>query len=227
MIIQCPSCSTNFFLDKKKFKGSVKKLKCSRCSMVWTSSAEGNPLDVPKLYEPASSQGLTSSQAASQSVDQNLKPDHPLPVPFNAPKENQTSIFLWIAFLLVFISFILGWNNRAIVINKFPILAPAVEIFDPSLKFRGIEISNLLSRIDSNENGSSLVITGSLINQENYLRKVPSLIVVIEDGRGSILLKKVIKSKDSYFDYQEIKDFEVKFLKYPPNASNIFVEIIN
>jgi hypothetical protein len=195
--------------------------------MVWTSSAEGNPLDVPKLYEPASSQGLRSSQAASQSVDQNLKPDHPLPVPFNTPKENQTSIFLWIAFLLVFISFIIGWNNRAIVINQFPILAPVVEIFDPSLKFRGIEISNLLSRIDSRENGSSLVVTGSLINQENYLRKVPSLIVVIEDERGSILVKKVIKSKGSYFDYQEIKDFEVKFLKYPANASNIFVEIIN
>jgi predicted Zn finger-like uncharacterized protein len=220
MIIQCPSCSTNFFLDKKKLKGSKKKLKCSRCSMVWTSSAEGNPLDVP-------SQGLRSSQAASQSVDQNLKPDHPLPVPFNTPKENQTSIFLWITFLLVFISFIIGWNNRAIVINQFPILAPVVEIFDPSLKFRGIEISNLLSRIDSRENGSSLVVTGSLINQENYLRKVPSLIVVIEDERGSILVKKVIKSKGSYFDYQEIKDFEVKFLKYPANASNIFVEIIN
>ena len=195
--------------------------------MVWTSSAEGNPLDVPKLYEPASSQGLRSSQAASKSVDQNLKPDHPLPVPFNTPKENQTSIFLWITFLLVFISFIIGWNNRAIVINQFPILAPVVEIFDPSLKFRGIEISNLLSRIDSRENGSSLVVTGSLINQENYLRKVPSLIVVIEDERGSILVKKVIKSKGSYFDYQEIKDFEVKFLKYPANASNIFVKIIN
>ena len=49
MIIQCPSCNTNFFLDEKKFIGTPKKLKCSRCSFVWTSSPNGKPLSVP-LY---------------------------------------------------------------------------------------------------------------------------------------------------------------------------------
>ena len=58
MIIQCPSCGTNFFLDEKKFNGSPKKLKCSRCSLIWTSSSEGKPIDIPKLFEPSSTQGL-------------------------------------------------------------------------------------------------------------------------------------------------------------------------
>ena len=89
------------------------------------------------------------------------------------------------------------------------------------------EISNLESRIDSGENGSSLLVSGSLINQENYLRRVPSLVIVIEDERGAILLKKIIRSENDYFDYQEIKDFKVKFSEYPPNASNIFIEILD
>ena len=70
-------------------------------------------------------------------------------------------------------------------------------------------------------------MSGSLINQENYLRRVPSIIVVIEDEKGVILLKEIIRSDNDYFDYQEIKDFEVKFSKYPTNASNIFIEILD
>ncbi|MBT4911391.1 MAG: hypothetical protein HON61_08280, partial [Alphaproteobacteria bacterium] len=57
--------------------------------------------------------------------------------------------------------------------------------------------------------------------------RVPSIIVVIEDERGVILLKETVRSGNDYFDYQEIKDFEVKFSKYPINASNIFIEILD
>ena len=62
MIIQCPACATNFFLDERKFNGSAKKLKCSRCSIVWTSGTDGKPIDIPKLYEPASSQGIKTKK---------------------------------------------------------------------------------------------------------------------------------------------------------------------
>ena len=34
----------------------------------------------------------------------------------------------------------------------------------------------------------------TLINQENYLRRVPSIIVVIEDERGVILQKETVRS---------------------------------
>ena len=35
-----------------------------------------------------------------------------------------------------------------------------------------------------------------------------------------------IKFNNEFFDYLEIKDFEVKFSNFPEDASNIFVEII-
>ena len=77
---------------------------------------------------------------------------------------------------------------------EFPIFSPVVEFFDPSIKFRGIEISNLESRIDSGKDGSTLFVSGSLINQENYLRRVPSIIVVIEDEkRCNSSLKEISK----------------------------------
>ena len=227
MIIQCPSCSTNFFLDERKFNGSPKKLKCSRCAITWTSGADGKPIDIPKLYEPVSSQGIKSEKKESKSIDRNIKPDHPLPVPFNEPKADRSNIALWIAFILIFSLFVSIWNKRVVFVDQFPIFSSIIELFDPSIKFRGIEISNLESRIDSGENGSSLLVSGSLINQEKYLRKVPSLIIVIEDERGATLLKKIIRSENDYFDYQEIKDFKVRFSEYPLNASNIFIEILD
>ena len=227
MIIQCPSCATNFFLDERKFGGSPKKLKCSRCSIIWTSGSNGKPIDVPKLYEPASSQGIKQNTRETKVIDKNIKPDHPLPVPFDKPKSNRSNIFLWFSFILIFILFVTAWNKRVIFINQFPIFSPIIELFDPSIKFRGIEISNLKSRIDAGQDGSTLFVSGSLINQENYLRRVPSIIVVIEDERGVILQKETERSGNDYFDYQEIKDFEVKFSKYPTNASNIFIEILD
>ena len=192
MIIQCPACATNFFLDERKFNGSPKKLKCSRCSIVWTSGTDGKPIDIPKLYEPASSQGIKTNKE-SKIIDKNIKPDHPLPVPFDKPKSDRSNFIIWASFILIFILFVTAWNKRVIFVDRFPIFSPVVEFFDPSIKFRGIEISNLESRIDSGKDGSTLFVSGSLINQENYLRRVPSIIVVIEDEKGVILLKEIIR----------------------------------
>ena len=127
---------------------------------------------------------------------------------------------------MLFISFIIGWNKRVLIVNKIPTLSPIIEIFDPSIKFRGIEINNLSSKISSTENDSPLIVSGSLINQENYIRKVPSIMIIIESSDRTVLLRKTVKFNNEFFDYLEIKDFEVKFSNFPENASNIFVEII-
>ena len=226
MIIQCPSCSTNFFLDEKKFNGSPKKLKCSRCSLIWTSSSKGEPIDIPKLFEPSSTQGLKTNVKNQEKIDKNVKPDHPLPVVFNKPQKNKLDFIFWIFLLLFFSSFIIGWNNRVLIVNKFPTLSPIIEIFDPSIEYRGIEINNLSSRISSTEDGFPLIVSGSLINQENYIRKVPSVMIIIESSDRTVLMRETIKFNNEFFDYLEIKDFEVKFINFPENASNIFVEII-
>ena len=136
------------------------------------------------------------------------------------------TVIFWIFLLFLFLSFIIGWNKRVLIINKFPTLSPIIEVFDPSIKFRGIEINNLSSRISSSDNGSSLIVNGSLINQENYIRKVPSIMVIIESNDRAVLMSEIIKFDNESFDYLEIKDFEVKFSNFPENASNIYVEII-
>ena len=113
-----------------------------------------------------------------------------------------------------------------LLVSKFPSISPIIEIFDPSIKFRGIEINNLSSRVSSNQDGSPLIVSGSLINQENYIRKVPSVTIIIESDDRTVLMRKNIKFNNEFFDYLEIKDFEVKFDSFPENASNIFVEIV-
>ena len=150
-----------------------------------------------------------------------------MPVVFNKPQTNKSDFIFWIFLLFLFFSFIIGWNNRVLIVNKFPTLSPIIEVFDPSIKFRGIEINNLSSRISSSNNGSPLIVTGSLINQENYIRKVPSIMVIIESNDRIVLMSEIVKFDNETFDYLEIKDFEVKFSNFPENASNIYVEIID
>ena len=183
-------------------------------------------IDVPKLFEPSSTQGLKVKDENQEKFDKNIKPDHPLPVLFNKPKTNKSDFIFWILLLLLFGSFIFGWNKRVLLVSKFPSISPIIEIFDPSIKFRGIEINNLSSRVSSNQDGSPLIVSGSLINQENYIRKVPSVTVIIESDDRTVLMRKNIKFNNEFFDYLEIKDFEVKFDSFPEDASNIFVEIV-
>ena len=85
------------------FNGSPKKLKCSRCSFIWTSSSKGEPIDVPKLFEPSSTQGLKVKDENQEKFDKNIKPDHPLPVLFNKPETNKSDFIFWILLLLLFV----------------------------------------------------------------------------------------------------------------------------
>ncbi len=50
--------------------------------------------------------------------------------------------------------------------------------------------------------------------------------IIIESNDRTVLMRETIKFNNEFFDYLEIKDFEIKFSNFPEDASNIFVEII-
>ena len=80
MIIQCPACSTSFSVKPESFGARSRKVKCSRCSFIWTSDPSGKTINVPPLFEPATSQGIPNDNL-SERIIPDKEPDHPLPVP--------------------------------------------------------------------------------------------------------------------------------------------------
>ena len=98
-------------------------------------------------------------------------------------------------------------------------------LLDPSINIKGIEISDLKSKIDYAKGNASLVVTGTLVNQNTTKRAVPNIVIVIEDSKEIVLEQKILNFGNQTFDYLERKDFKLRFNNYPKEASNIVVEL--
>ena len=72
-------------------------------------------------------------------------------------------------------------------------------------KKKGIEISDLKSRIDYTKGNASLVVTGTLVNQNTTKRAVPNIVVVIEDSKEIKLSKRVEDKIISFLGKKIIK----------------------
>ena len=152
--------------------------------------------------------------------------DSPLPVPIKE-KDNEKGGFLSIILILVlFLSFGVVWYNRIFLLENFPILRPVLEFVDPSINIRGIDIYNLESRATIINNKESLIVSGSLINQSNYLRIVPNIIVKIVGPDEKVIMQEIIVLNNEYFKMNEQKPFSTNFINYPKNANKVLIEII-
>mgnify|MGYP002701115428 FL=1 len=139
----------------------------------------------------------------------------------------QIDIFLSVIIILVlFLSLGMIWYNRIFLLENFPILRPVLEFVDPSINIRGIDIYNLESRATIINNKESLIVSGSLINQSNYMRIVPNIIVKIVGPDEKVIMQEIIVLNDEYFEMNEQKSFSTNFINYPKNANKVLIEII-
>ncbi|MEE3295063.1 MAG: DUF3426 domain-containing protein [Pseudomonadota bacterium] len=224
MIIQCPACNTSFSVKPESFGARSRKVKCSRCSFIWTSSPSGKAINIPSLFEPATSQGIPNDKQSERGIP-DKGPDHPLPVPVKKQDKEKPNIFLWLVIVLAFLLISSIWIKRDDIVNEFPNAANILKVLDPSINIKGIEISDLKSRIDYAKGNASLVVTGTLVNQNTTKRAVPNIVVVIEDSKELVLAQKILNFGNQTFNYLERKDFKLRFNNYPEEASNIVVEL--
>ncbi len=226
MIIQCPACSANFSVSTEKFGPKNRKVKCSRCFFIWTSNSSGKAIEIPRLYEPIDSQGSLDNKRLEEKDNINKIPDHPLPVPVPEKKKGESGLFSIINTLII-LSVLAGiWYNRTYLTDSFPFLKPVIEIVDPSLNIRGIDIYKLDTVSTIIDNQSALLISGSLINQTKYRRKIPDIVVKIVDQEGRMLMEKTLNFNTEYFLQNEKHSFSTSFKNYPDQSSKVQIEIL-
>ncbi len=226
MIIQCPACNTSFSVSKDKFGSKNRKVKCSKCYFVWTVNPLGKAIEVPPLYESIESQGGIIKENKEEPLDPNIKPDHPLPVPVKDNINEKGGILSVTLILTLFLSLSMLWYNRIFLLKNFPVIRPVLELIDPSINIRGIDIYNLESRSTIINNKESLIVSGSLINQSNYKRIVPNIIVKLVGSDDKVIMTEIIIFDNEYFKMNEQKSFSTSFINYPKNADKVQIEII-
>ena len=222
MIIQCPACSTSFSVSSEKFGEKNRKVKCSRCYFIWTANSSGKAIEIPRLYEPIHSQGDLNKEI----LNKNKTPDHPLPVPVSKNKSEGSSVYSLIS-LFIILSCLAGfWYNRLLLLDVFPFIKPVLEIVDPSLNIRGIDIYNLNTKSTVIDDKPALKVSGSLINQTPYRRIVPNIIIKMVGNNDSVLRQEIINFNDRYFLQNERYEFSYTFVNYPDQSNKIQVEIL-
>ena len=226
MIIQCPACNTSFSVSKDKFGTKNRKVKCSKCYFVWTVNSNGKAIEIPPLYESIETQGGIIKESNPDKLDPSIKPDHPLPVPIKDNTDDNGGILSVIVLLAIFLSLGIIWYNRIFLLENFPIIRPVMELVDPSINIRGINIYKLESRSAIINNKESLIVSGSLINQTNYMRIVPNIIVKLVGNSEKVIMQEIIVFDNEYFKNNEQKFFTTNFINYPKNANKVQIEII-
>ena len=101
-----------------------------------------------------------------------------------------------------------------------------MELVDPSINIRGINVYKLESRSAIINNKESLIVSGSLINQTNYMRIVPNIIVKLVGNSEKVIMQEIIVFDNEYFENNEQKFFTTNFINYPKNANKVQIEII-
>ena len=71
-----------------------------------------------------------------------------------------------------------------------------------------------------------LIVSGSLINQSNYIRIVPNIIVKLVGSDEKVIMTEIIIFDNEYFKMNEQKSFSTSFINYPKNADKVQIEII-
>ena len=195
------------------------------CFFIWSANSSGKAIEIPRLYEPIDSQG-SANKKLEEKYNINKIPDHPLPVPVSENKKGESSAFSLISILII-ISVLAGvWYNRLFLADSFSLLRPVLEIIDPSLDIRGIDIYKLETTSTIIDNQSALLVSGSLINQTRYERKIPDIEVKIVDQGEKILMKKIVNFDDKYFLKNEKHSFSVSFKNYPEQSNKVQIEIL-
>ncbi|MEC7381251.1 MAG: hypothetical protein VX575_02910, partial [Pseudomonadota bacterium] len=108
----------------------------------------------------------------------------------------------------------------------FPFVKPVLEIVDPSLNIRGIDIYNLNTKSTIIDDKQALQISGSLINQTPYKRIVPNIVIKMVGKNDSVLRQEIINFNDRYFLQNERYEFSYTFTNYPEQSNKIQVEIL-
>ena len=91
----------------------------------------------------------------------------------------------------------------------------------------GLEINEVKKLISELSNNLVCEIANyNLINQSNYMRIVPNIIVKIVGPDEKVIMQEIIVLNNEYFKMNEQKPFSTNFINYPKNANKVLIEII-
>ena len=201
MIISCKKCGTKYKVNASTIGEAGRKVRCTKCSNVWTYSADKGVHEVKK--EPLTKINISRSL--------------PVVIQYVVPSWFKVIPIVFVFLILITTAFFFqdSLANKSIVIKK--IYESVGMKFTDNIIIHQVEITK--------KDGSSLDINGFLVNQSKERRKVPNVVVRAMDDNNVKIASFVIKSNKAEFDSGEQYPFFKRVENFPENTKLVTLEI--
>ncbi len=219
MILSCPACNTRFELDDSLLGTRGRKVRCGKCAHSWhqkASHVEPDPFDTAHRRR---------ERSADLSTDR-VKLEAPLPpAPFKAEQSERSGGALGWVVLLLFVASVLGgaWFWRDAIVTAVPQAERFYQLIGlgPPLPGTGLEIQNVNSIRERQEDDRVLFIEGEVLNVSDVSVKVPAIHASLADADGNEVFFWVFTADTLELAPGEIAYFETTARNPPEKGANI------
>lgn len=173
MILTCPSCGTRYQADQTRFVPHGCNVRCAKCGHVWFAAPD------------AQAAGETEPTAGDIFASGESEPRAPASA---EPARRAFALSLpLVAGWLILIGAVgaAGWaavTYRHTVAQLWPQTATVYALIGTPVNMRGLDLTNVTYRQDTEEGQPVLSITGKVVNIANHALPVPQIHVSLSDA---------------------------------------------
>lgn len=231
MILLCPHCSTQFFVDDGSIGEGGRTVRCGKCAHIWEQTAEpAQPPPPPQTtVEPPPPQTTVEPAPPPQTT---VVPPPPPPEPKTEPPtkpKRRGAGRAWVLVVLIVAAIVGGgYYFPQRLVDLWPPMAKLYEkigiavVLPPGYGL-ALESKN---RRDVVGGVPVLVIEGSIKNRSGRPRPMPRLRFTLRDAKGKALQDWTLKPGSGSLADGESRSFKTKFKNPDKDAVDISIEFV-
>jgi predicted Zn finger-like uncharacterized protein len=197
MILQCSQCSTRYVVQAASIPASGRKVKCARCGHTWHQ-------------EPATAEEQEIEITPQPNVLRDIPSFSNVPA-FKVQKKQRpylaiaaiSSVVIALALLLTLIGLrekvVDAWTPSARLFSSLGLPVPPVG--------EGLTFVNVDVKIYKQPSGTSLLVSGSILNNTAQQRAVPNVLLTVQDTAKRPLLQWLSETHGTTLSPGESKTF--------------------
>jgi predicted Zn finger-like uncharacterized protein len=199
MILTCPSCRTRYQTDSAHIKAPGRNVRCAKCGHVWFQSApaleselEPEPVVAPVASEPDPVPETAIPDRAEVQFGPGPLAEESIAAAAEVPRRAWGGSIArgigWVM-LIVLIGGI-GWaavQYRQEIATLWPQSASLYRAIGLPANVRGVELTNVTYKQESEDGQPVLSVTGRIVNVSNREMPVPEIrVVLLDDTRHEL-----------------------------------------
>lgn len=234
MILTCPNCQVRYILPAASLAPDGRRVKCTKCDETWFQDPDLEELEEENVGHGAPEEEY-DSQGSEDDIPHVIRPAaEGAGVPALSEgqeegvfsKRNLAAYGVGAGVFALIFAFLLS-TPKTLTDLWLPIAGFYQALgYETDLPAEGLVFDRVEVTLDKQKEGSSLVISGQIINLTGQKRVVPLIEAVAFDNSGAQLSQWYIKPRQETMSAQETMDFSTSFQEMKEGANELRLRFV-